>query len=167
MYIHESVSCDLAHLQYDLIREYPRMFPPLGLQVLLFTPILIISSALIIPTDNALWSPIQPLTHSNLTLPGPAQKLSDPAPPIVHCDSTTYKRDLVKASCINAISTIPDDADVLTIGDRTQGSYDIPLPFRYISCKALAPPVVTPKEAYCSREFMLTDHFSSRRALLL
>lgn len=42
-------------------------------------------------------------------------------------------RDLVPASCRNALSKIPQDYNPMTFGLRDRRSFDVPLPFRYLS----------------------------------
>lgn len=109
--------------------------------ILPFLVIIASSIALTIPTENALQSLTQPLVDGNATsipaLLHPAQNLSVTAPPVVQCDGNLYKYDLVKSSCIDAIYTIPGDANVVTFGDRGLGVYDYPLPHRFISCEPI------------------------------
>jgi len=118
------------------------MFSASCLQILPFSIIIINSLALTIPTDNAAPSLTQPSTHTNLTsnlaLPYPAQNLSVSASPIVQCDGYLYKYDLVKSSCVDAISTIPDDVEILFFGDRGHGMFDMSLPHRFISGEPLS-----------------------------
>ena len=66
---------------------------------------------------------------SNVTLGAPAD-IS------VHCDRDAYG-PLSRFSCGNAFVDIPEDATRDTLGDRTmQGHWDVPLPFRFVSCKS-------------------------------
>jgi len=113
--------------QYLVIENQQRMFYASLSHVLPFSVIVTHSLALTIPVNNAELSLTQPSTHTNMTsnlaLPFSARNLSISAPPIVQCDGSLYKRDLVKSSCVDAISTIPDDAEILTFGDRGFGSY--------------------------------------------
>ncbi len=133
--------------QYLVIENQRRMFSALLSHVLPFSVLVTHSLALTIPVNNAELSLTQPSTHTNMTsnlaLPFAARNLSISARPIVQCDGSLYKRDLVMSSCVDAISTITDDAETLTFGDRGFGSYDIPLPHRFISCERFSHPPST------------------------
>ena len=84
---------------------------------------------------------------SALTLNGPALMLAGSAMTNVtssnyihQCKGTTYGLNLNIASCLEALDQIDESSTVeQTYGQRYQGSFDVKLPKRYISC-LLAPP---------------------------
>jgi hypothetical protein len=147
IYVTLPVSNVSDQFQYLVIENQQRMFSASLSHVLPFSVIVTHSLALTIPVNNAELSLTQPSAHTNMTsnlaLAFSARNLSISAPPIVQCDGSLYKRDLVKSSCVDAISTIPNDAEILTFGDRGFGSYDIPLPHRFISCEPSSHPPST------------------------
>ena len=53
------------------------------------------------------------------------------------CDGGTYKWNLIKDECLDALATIPTDTDMLSFGDRDHGEFDIPLPYRWISRESI------------------------------
>ena len=66
---------------------------------------------------------------SNVTLGAPTDFT-------VYCDGDAYG-SLSRFSCGNAFVDIPEDGRRDTLGDRTmQGHWDVPLPFRFVSCKS-------------------------------
>lgn len=55
------------------------------------------------------------------------------AAPRIHCDASTYGQGLNIASCREAWELLPISTARRTVGRRTEGSFDIPLPFRVLS----------------------------------
>lgn len=53
--------------------------------------------------------------------------------PRVQCKASTYGRGLNIASCQEAWELLPTSTTRRTIGQRTKGNFDIPLPFRVLS----------------------------------
>lgn len=104
--------------------------------------VIIATSALTVPANPSIIPFTQPLPPTNrtfhLNLPTSTQNLS--VNPVVHCDGAAYKRNLLSASCLDAISTIPTDTEQMVIGNRDHESLDIRLPYRWISCKSFAAP---------------------------
>lgn len=49
-----------------------------------------------------------------------------------YCDENLYGQPIVK-SCLNVYTQLSDDDTVVEFGDRTQGIYAYPLPYRFIS----------------------------------
>ena len=81
---------------------------------------------------------------SNLTIlhkrddeiPGSNVTLGTPTNIDVHCDGHEYGSPS-RFSCGSAFVDIPEDGTRDTLGDRTmQGQWDVPLPFRFVSCKS-------------------------------
>ncbi|KAL6713734.1 hypothetical protein ACLMJK_008226 [Lecanora helva] len=110
------------------------MIPTFYVHSVLWLVILQISSAFTILRHN-LTSQITQSAHpinftTNSSLPLTTQKLSDTR---LTCDGSTYKRNLIRDSCVDAASTIPRDEEPLSVADRTYGDIDIPLPARWIS----------------------------------
>lgn len=55
------------------------------------------------------------------------------AAPRIQCDASTYGRGLNIASCQEVWELLPTSLTRRTIGQRTEGNFDIPLPFRVLS----------------------------------
>ena len=111
------------------------MFPHLLLHFFPICLILTLSSALTIPTESSIVPFTASLSSSNDTSnPAPSSPTPNVSVAQIHCDGSAYKRNVLSASCLDAISTIPEGTEGLTIGDRdTGGDFDIELPYRWIS----------------------------------
>ena len=57
------------------------------------------------------------------------------AAPRIQCDASTYGRLLNIASCQEAWELLPTSTTRRTVGQRAEGNFDIPLPFRVLSRK--------------------------------
>ncbi len=57
------------------------------------------------------------------------------AAPRVQCDASTYGRGLNIASCQEAWELLPTSTTRRTFGQRTEGDFNVPLPFRVLSCE--------------------------------
>lgn len=68
------------------------------------------------------------------------------AAPRIQCDASTYGRDLNIASCQEAWELLPTTTTPRTIGQRTEGNFDIPLPFRVLSHDGLCAIDITHKK---------------------
>ena len=55
------------------------------------------------------------------------------AAPRIKCDASTYGHGLNVASCQEVWEIFPTSTTRRTIGERTDGNFDIPLPFRVLS----------------------------------
>ncbi len=99
--------------------------------------------SLILASNSSLMPPISNTSKSTdnpaiITLPHLTSTLT--ATPIVKCEPDIYGHPPA-ASCQEAMSLIPIDAATilrnpkLSIGPRTLGHWDVPLPKRFISCK--------------------------------
>ena len=56
---------------------------------------------------------------------------------IISCDGSKYGYNLNVASCMEAWTLLPKSFDLRSFGRRSQGRFDVPLPFRLLSCKHL------------------------------
>lgn len=56
---------------------------------------------------------------------------------MLQCDAERYGDDLRYASCYEAYEQIPHLVGVLSFGPRTQGNWDVRLPYRVYSCMCL------------------------------
>ena len=74
--------------------------------------------------DNILALP--PLSN-NLTIPGG----------YVECSGARFGFDLVRESCLDALSSLPLDGTLRTFGQRFKGASEIVLPRRYLSADGL------------------------------
>lgn len=54
---------------------------------------------------------------------------------VVKCDGSIYGFNLNTESCLEAWSLLPKSAQRRTFGTRTEGQFNVPLPFRVLSCK--------------------------------
>ena len=54
----------------------------------------------------------------------------------IRCDGASYGYDLNKNSCLDAWMNIPADSDFTCYGKRAMGTFQAPLPVRYLSCKS-------------------------------
>lgn len=87
---------------------------------------------------------------------GPNVTLGVPTGIDIHCHAGRYGIPS-RFSCGNAFVDIPEDRDRDTLGARTTpGHWDVPLPFRFVSCKSiiacpclagLAPSIVESRQA--------------------
>ena len=87
-----------------------------------------LSTALNVSTPNASFSPTPP-----------PSLLSNPYSPnlttvTIQCDGATYGDDLNLNSCVDAFEQIPHYVNELTWGPRTQGQWNVNLPWRIYSC---------------------------------
>ena len=91
------------------------------------------------------WPEISPtgLASSSDTLPTPATSLGadSNAPelelttPRVKCDKSAYGRGLNIPSCQEAWDLLPKSTNRQTFGQRKEGDFNVPLPYRVLSCK--------------------------------
>lgn len=103
------------------------------------------SLAMLSPSDtshNLVLDLINPTNwSSNLSLPSYDTAItyrnSTLSLPTVLCDGETYKSNLLSASCLDAFHTIPSNVEELSFGDREDGDFDVPLPYRWVSCECL------------------------------
>lgn len=90
---------------------------------------------------NRIHNPNTTFLTSNLTLSSlpinPSGANTSLTLPTVHCDGVAYKSDLLSASCADAYRTIPRTTKLLTFGDREDGDFEVPLPYRWVSCKKI------------------------------
>ncbi|KAF6217990.1 hypothetical protein HO133_006402 [Letharia lupina] len=90
---------------------------------------------------NRIHNPNTTFLTSNLTLSSlpitPFGANTSLTLPTVHCDGVTYKSNLLSASCADAYRTIPRTTKLLTFGDREDGDFEVPLPYRWVSSDGL------------------------------
>ena len=98
------------------------------------------NAALSLPANipNSLRLPSGPLlaptnsSASQAPLPPLPSGLSTPR---LQCDAIKYGHDLSYDSCYNAYKQIPNQINSISFGPRTQGNWDIHLPYRVYSCR--------------------------------
>ena len=86
------------------------------------------------PAINIPVSPSIPqlVSISNIT---DGVELVDVAFGTIRCDGGNYGYNLDKTSCEEAWEKIPTDSAILSFGSRAKGSFERPLPYRYLSGK--------------------------------
>ena len=87
------------------------------------------------------------------------------AAPRIQCDASTYGGGLNIASCQEVWELLPTSLTRRTIGQRTEGHFDIPLPFRVLSHDGLCAVDITHKKGLISD--ISTGHEISQAALLV
>ena len=72
--------------------------------------------------------------------------------PAAYQDGSTCPVILInKKICLDAWRSIPTNNEFITYGERTQGSFEAPLPVRFLSCKSPNHPSPSPSKCYfCS-----------------
>ena len=91
------------------------------------------------------WPEISPtgLASPSDTLNTPATNLGadsnapelELATPQVRCDGSAYGRGLSIPSCQEAWDLLPKNTNRQTFGQREEGDFNVPLPYRVLSCK--------------------------------
>ena len=71
-------------------------------------------------------------TNAQPAVSGPAHNLTAPN---VKCDGSSYGTDLSVASCQEVYNLLPKSRIRRTVGQRREGDFNIPLPFRVLSCE--------------------------------
>ena len=105
--------------------------------------------------------------NSSLTLIGKPFNVTNPhlAAPRIQCDASTYGRGLNIASCQEVWELLPTSTTRRIFGQRTEGSFDVPLPFRVLSHDGLCAVDITKKRDVIS-DISTADELS-RAALLV
>lgn len=85
------------------------------------------------PAHYAPTAPVE--TNASLKASGTVSKLGNLhlAAPRVHCNASTYGSGLNIASCQEVWELLPTSTTRRTFGQRTEGIFDVPLPFRILS----------------------------------
>ena len=110
--------------------------------------------------------PLRPLNSSssdNLTAPEPRYR----------CDGAAFGRNLNLGSCLDTLASIKNDPTPQTFGERGKGTWDINLPFRFLSGKPSLPSVTATTQLNENLEQQMTgavlsmfplppDEFSTR-----
>ena len=88
-------------------------------------------------------APLNPTRHThrnpNLTLSSllimPSSSKPSLTLPSIQCDGQSAIHPLQTASCLNAYDKISSGAEIFTLGNRKDGHFRVPLPFRWVSCR--------------------------------
>lgn len=88
------------------------------------------------PSRQANISHLSPLSMTGVTsIPSGGSVLQTT---VIKCDGSTYGFDLNTDSCMEAWGLLPQSTRSRTFGQRTGGHFDVPLPFRLLSCERSA-----------------------------
>ena len=88
-----------------------------------------------IPSTESYWPESSVAQNTTLPTPNVSFLNGSVGSPKFACDGTKYGRNLKLASCLEAVATMADENSERTYGQRGYGTFDAPLPLRYLSCK--------------------------------